>query len=139
MTPTQRAMYREVAAMMCEFYGDPENERRYQEWKRERGRAPSASCVGPAPGSPATPGRQPVRHAPGVTTTTEGLPLEREDPLLIRRARRTPAGQRTPRGVRLILAWWSIRPSNTLSLATQRGEKALGPDQLEGALDVLLG
>lgn len=57
VTPAQRAMGREVAAMMREFYGDPENERRYQEWKTERGRAPSASCAGPAPGSPATPGR----------------------------------------------------------------------------------
>lgn len=36
MTPAQRAMGREVAAMMREFYGDPENERRYQEWKTER-------------------------------------------------------------------------------------------------------
>ncbi len=32
MTPIQRAMCDECAAMMREFYKDPENERKFQEW-----------------------------------------------------------------------------------------------------------
>ena len=38
MTPIQRAMCDECAAMMREFYKDPENERKFQEWKRSRER-----------------------------------------------------------------------------------------------------
>lgn len=38
MTPIQRAMCDECAAMMREFYKDPENERKFQEWKRSRKR-----------------------------------------------------------------------------------------------------
>ena len=35
MTPIQRAMCDECAAMMREFYKDPENERKFQEWKNQ--------------------------------------------------------------------------------------------------------
>lgn len=38
MTPIQRAVCDECAAMMREFYKDPENERKFQEWKRSRER-----------------------------------------------------------------------------------------------------
>ena len=38
MTPIQRAMCDECAAMMREFYKDPENDRKFQEWKRSRER-----------------------------------------------------------------------------------------------------
>ncbi|MBQ6521850.1 MAG: hypothetical protein IJI15_03340 [Atopobiaceae bacterium] len=34
--PAQRQFARKVLRMMAEFYQDPENERRYQEWKRSR-------------------------------------------------------------------------------------------------------
>ena len=36
MTPQQRAFGRMALKAMAEFYSNPENERRYEEWKRKR-------------------------------------------------------------------------------------------------------
>ena len=63
MTPIQRAMCDECAAMMREFYKDPENERKFQEWKRSRERG----CAS----QPASERRAPQRFTSETSVTPE--------------------------------------------------------------------
>ena len=59
MTPAQRTMCRRLREAMAEFYSDPENERRFEQWRSSRrgqgapmpaseSRAPSRFAVEPS-------------------------------------------------------------------------------------------
>lgn len=52
MTPDQRVMARSLFKLMAAFYADPENERKFQEWKKERERELCATNVSRVPKQP---------------------------------------------------------------------------------------
>ena len=49
MSPTQLAFAYFLRRAIADFYKDPENERRYQEWKRERDAAAAKQVRVPCP------------------------------------------------------------------------------------------
>lgn len=65
MTPEQRGMCHAVKLLMRQFYGNQENEDRFQKWKEERKAISSATDLTPSAPSVCHPARE--RHTANHT------------------------------------------------------------------------